>query len=293
MVHEGVNTGPVVISLSMIFHARRYVRPTHTLVAFDSPGKTLRHQFYEPYKANRKSAIEHPPEDKERPMALTLQLLGLLGFGVAIAPGFEADDIIATAWGRWRAEHPDEAVYVLSGDKDLAQLVDARTTLLRPEPGGPVALDLPLIRERFGAEPEHLPIYMAMVGDVSDNVPGVSGVGPVKAAKIMDEAGADLHAVIDIIDSRWGQEKVEQFLTAYTLVLLRDGPLNAPLKDSTPREFACPPDSDLGEALALCDTYLLERLSRAILDGDIWDDDDILRHAQHQATLLDPDALQG
>lgn len=156
-------------------------------VAFDSRGKTVRHERYEEYKATR------PLMDEALAVQLPKikELLEAWGIPSFAKEGYEADDIIATL-ARLAAEK-GLPVLILSGDKDLMQLVDERVRLLKPArpPRQEVELlDREGVKEHLGVPPELVRDYLALVGDKVDNVPGVPGIGEKTAQKLLEEFGS-------------------------------------------------------------------------------------------------------
>jgi DNA polymerase-1 len=175
-------------------------RPLRLAAVFDSPTPTFRHQRYSEYKATRQKA----PEDLHAQVPLVEEALRALGVPVLRMDGYEADDIIATLARACQAQ--GRACYILSSDKDLLQLVGKETYVLRPlkntkneppaaphvVPGGiPYELIGPSeVRAEWGVQPERVLDLLSMIGDSSDNVPGVKGVGEKTAVKLMVRYGS-------------------------------------------------------------------------------------------------------
>ncbi|ABM63184.1 DNA polymerase I [Halorhodospira halophila] len=148
-------------------------------VVFDAPGKTFRDELFEQYKAHRP-----PMPDELRAQREPLKaIIAALGVPVLEVPGVEADDVIGTLAAR--ASGP---VLISTTDKDMAQLVDEQVTLLNTMSG--TRLDPEGVREKFGVPPELIRDYLALVGDTSDNIPGVPKVGPKTAAKWLNAYGS-------------------------------------------------------------------------------------------------------
>lgn len=149
-------------------------------IAFDRPEPTFRHKIYKEYKAKR------PPmkDDLKAQIPWIREFLKINDIPILEEPGFEADDIIASLVSRYIKEHK----YILSGDLDLLQLVSDSCYLIHPQKGITefVIYDPQKVKERFGIEPNKIPLYKVLVGDESDNIPGVSGIGPKKAVKILE-----------------------------------------------------------------------------------------------------------
>jgi len=157
--------------------------PTHLAVAFDESLTTsFRNEFYPAYKAQR----EAPPEELKAQLQDCRELAVALGATIFAHPRYEADDLIATLHERVRADDCD--VVVVSGDKDLAQLVDGKTTLFD------FAKDLRYgaaeVETKFGVRPDQLVDLLALMGDSVDNIPGVKGVGQKSAAALLREFGS-------------------------------------------------------------------------------------------------------
>ena len=141
-------------------------KPDHLVVAFDAREKTFRHEKYEAYKANR----EAMPESLTTQIPVIFAMLDAMGVSYLTAPGYEADDIIATLARRWRQS---SVVSVVSGDKDLFQLIDDRVQVIRPGKGSVLEteLDPDGLKAKLDLSPEQVIDYLALMGDTSDNVP--------------------------------------------------------------------------------------------------------------------------
>ena len=163
--------------LARLFRERK---PDHLLLALDTPTPTFRHRLYPAYKANRQKM----PEDLVQQLPLIDELLEALSVTVLRMPGFEADDLIASATRRFRKEGLE--VFIVSGDKDLCQLVGEEVTVLAPgKDQFAQVLDAAAVEQKFGVPPDRLLDWLALVGDASDNVPGVPGIGPKKATALL------------------------------------------------------------------------------------------------------------
>ena len=160
-------------------------RPSGLAFALDAPKRTFRHEQYAYYKGTRDRA---PPPLVEQLRRLPT-LLQALSVPLMCVPGYEADDVLATLATQLSAR--DERVLIVTGDRDLLQLVSDRVRVWFVGARGqkPVCFDPDKVVERFGVTPERLPSFAALVGDVSDNLPGVRGVGPATAAKLVREFG--------------------------------------------------------------------------------------------------------
>ena len=154
-------------------------QPARVAVIFDAKGKTFRHTLYNAYKANRPPM---PPELQVQiePLHALIKALGMPLFSVA---GVEADDVIGTL--AVIATAKKQRVLISTGDKDMAQLVNQRVTLINTM--NDARMDIAGVREKFGVSPEQIVDYLALMGDKVDNIPGVPGVGPKTALKWLQE----------------------------------------------------------------------------------------------------------
>jgi DNA polymerase-1 len=178
----GEPTGALYGVLNMLRRLLADYRPDCLAVIFDAPGKTFRHEMFVEYKAHR------PPLDPElirqiEPLYACVRALGLPLLQVA---GVEADDVIGTLTRQATAK--GLPVLIVSGDKDLAQLVDERVRMLDTMKN--VVTDVAGVEQKFGVPPALIVDWLALVGDTSDNIPGVPGVGPVTAAKWLRQYGS-------------------------------------------------------------------------------------------------------
>ena len=184
---------------------RRVLRdesPDKIAVAFDPPGPTFRHEQYDEYKATR----EKVPEDMVDQFEWLREVVRGHGIALYEVPGFEADDVIGTL-ARRGAEAGDE-VFLVTGDKDFMQLVDDRVKLYNIfKPGVDLVVVGPKeVEEKFGVGPEGVIDVLAIMGDASDNVPGVKGIGEKGAAKLIQAFGS-VPAMLERLDEVKGKQK--------------------------------------------------------------------------------------
>ena len=178
----GQHTNAVYGFTSMLINVLRDEQPTHLAVAFDVSRQTFRSEEYAEYKANRSAS---PPEFSGQ-VALIKEVLDALNIVHLERDGFEADDIIATLARQGSTAGLD--VLICTGDRDTLQLVNDKVTVLYPRKGVSdlARLDPPTVLEKYLVEPSRYPELAALVGESSDNLPGVPGVGPKTAAKWLD-----------------------------------------------------------------------------------------------------------
>jgi len=184
---RGMPTGATYVFSNMIQKLIREEKPDYLAVVWDPPVKTFRHNLYPEYKANR---AETPP-DLIPQFSYIRSLVAAFGIPALEQEGYEADDVIGTL-AKKAAEQGFEVVLV-SGDKDLTQLLGPQVTMLDTLKNK--TTDVAGVKERFGVKPEHVIDVLALMGDSSDNVPGVPKVGEKTAKKLIAQYG-DLENVL-------------------------------------------------------------------------------------------------
>ena len=230
---------------SVIIRVLREERPARLAFALDAKTRTFRAERYPSYKAGRPRTPSALSQQIER----LPELLGAFEAPLFCVPGFEADDVLATLCHR--LELDARRSLVVSGDRDLLQLVGPRTNVLfvGARQQAPVCFDERAIEARFELPASKLPSYVALVGDSSDNLPGVPGIGARTAAKLVGEHGsvAGLLANLDRLSPKLREaleQHREQVLLNEELATLRrdvpltDGPLAAPFTPSARTRLA-------------------------------------------------------
>jgi DNA polymerase-1 len=191
----GANVSAVFGFFRFIFNLFDERNPGAFAAVFDSRGPTFRHEMFEAYKATRQKT----PDDLHAQVPLVEEILGVLKVPLLRAEGFEADDVIATLAARCKAE--DRECWIVSGDKDLLQLVGGPVKALRPDSSfafRPYGVEE--VKAEWGVEPERILDYLSLTGDASDNVPGVTGIGDKTALKLLTEYGS-LDGIYGKLDS--------------------------------------------------------------------------------------------
>lgn len=176
---KGEPTGAVLGVLNMLQKLCKEESPELIAVVFDAPGKTFRDALFESYKAQRSPM----PDDLRAQLQPLLDCVEAMGLPILRVEGVEADDVIGTLAKRAAQDGVD--VLISTGDKDMAQLVTERITLVNTMTGS--RLDRAGVKTKFDVWPEQIVDYLALVGDTSDNIPGVAKVGPKTAAKWLNE----------------------------------------------------------------------------------------------------------
>jgi len=189
---EGMPTHAVFGFLNILKRLLKEKQPKYLAVAFDMRGKVFRHDLYPEYKANRPPM----PDDLAVQIPYIKELVRAMNIPCFESKGIEADDIIATAATLLSSQ--GQKVIVVSGDKDLLQLVDERVVMW--DPMKDKVMDISAVEERYHVKPAQLLDCYSLMGDSSDNVPGVPGVGPKTAEKLINEHGT-LEGVYDALES--------------------------------------------------------------------------------------------
>jgi len=184
---KGVNTSALYGFTQTVLEILKNQQPTHIAVAFDTDAPTQRHTDFADYKATRQAM----PEDLVQALPHVRRMLDAFRIPVLTCDGYEADDIIGTLVRR--AEKEGFKSYMVTPDKDFAQLVDENTFLYKPSRmgDGVEVMGVPEIQKRWGVErPEQVIDVLALMGDSVDNIPGVPGIGEKTAIKLISQCGS-------------------------------------------------------------------------------------------------------
>ena len=266
----GQPTNAVYGFTAMLINVLRDEQPSHVAVAFDRSEPTFRHEQYVEYKANRRET----PEDFRSQLSLIFEVLDALGIARLSAPGYEADDVIATL--ATRAENEGMDVLIVTGDRDVLQLVDDHVTALLTRRGitemsrfTPAAVE-----EKYGLTPQQYPDFAAIRGDPSDNLPGIPGVGEKTATKWIQQFGS-LEELVNRVDEVKG--KVGDALREHLGDVLRNRQMTALIRDVPLTDIGAGPEEliprvwDREQIHQLFDTLqfrvLRERLYATLPDG--------------------------
>jgi len=178
---KGFPTNAIYGFTNMLLKLRRELKPDYIVVTFDLKGPTIRHEEFEDYKATRK-----PMPDDLVPQVPYIKDI-VRGFSMCLLEkqGVEADDIIGTLASR--ASRLGFKVVVVSGDKDLMQLIDENVTMI--DTMKDKTYDVAAVKEKFGVGPDQVAEILGLMGDVSDNIPGIPGIGPKTAQRLIEEYG--------------------------------------------------------------------------------------------------------
>ena len=235
----GIPTSAVFGFANQVFQLLEEENPDYIVAAFDSKGKNFRHELYTDYKANR-SAM---PDEIQTQLPYLWELLDGMNIPVLRIEGVEADDIIGTV--AKMCEKDDLQCNIVSGDKDFMQLINDKTLLYAPQARRreKQVFNAQKVSEKWGVGPEHIIDLLGLMGDSSDNVPGVEGVGPVTAKKLIQKFGSmeKIYENIDQIENEKMREKLlnnkdNAFLSKQLVTILTDVTVDASLSDFEKKE---------------------------------------------------------
>lgn len=241
---DGLQVNAVYGFTTMLLTALEEFEPDYVMCAMDTSEPTFRHEIYPDYKGTR------PPTDQSLidQMPMVEEVLNSFNIPVIKKPGYEADDILGTVaslveGGKWQDENVD--IYILSGDKDLLQLVGESVYVCLPNGSfkNVVVYDSDKVKKKYGYLPEQVVDYKAIVGDSSDNIPGIKGIGDKGARKLLDEYGSfnSIYNNIDKVPKRQQKllaESIEQAEFSRKLAQIdREVPLEIHLTDCILKDF--------------------------------------------------------
>ncbi|MFY9180273.1 MAG: DNA polymerase I [Venatoribacter sp.] len=190
---KGQHTNAIRGVISMIRKLQKDYAESDVIVVFDAKGKSFRNDLYSDYKANRPPM----PDELREQIAPIHQIIKAMGLPLLVIDDVEADDVIGTLAAQ--AVRNDIEVIISTGDKDMAQLVNSHVNLIDTMKNS--LMDEQSVQEKFGVPPKHIVDYLALMGDKSDNIPGVPGIGEVKAVALINGLGTveDIFAHLDDI----------------------------------------------------------------------------------------------
>ncbi|HWN69187.1 MAG TPA: DNA polymerase I [Haliangium sp.] len=259
---SGMPTAALYVYTAMLIRLYTDIRPERIVVVFDGPGRTFRKELDESYKATRRET----PDDLKPQLPFFSQITAALCWPVVCQDGVEADDVIAATVARARARGWDVVIY--TGDKDLMQLVDDHVTVI--DSLRDITYDAARVQEKFGVPPAQLRDYLSLVGDTSDNIPGMPGVGAKTAAKLLGDFGSieGILAHVGDIKGKLGErfrdsDALSKLERSRELVTLRrDVEVALDLDEMVPRPWESARVEELFHELEF--ESLLERLSAAV-----------------------------
>ena len=236
----GTPTSAVFGFANQVFQLIDDEKPDYLVAAFDSKGKNFRHELYTDYKANRSEM----PDEIQTQLPYLWELLEAMNIPILRVGGVEADDIIGTVAKMCDKENLQ--CNIVSGDKDFMQLINDKTFLYAPQARkrAKEIFDKKKVLEKWGVGPEHIIDLLGLMGDSSDNVPGVQGVGPKTAQKLIQDFGSieNIYEEIDSISNEKMREKLlnskdNALLSKQLVTILTDVKIDATINDFEKREM--------------------------------------------------------
>jgi DNA polymerase-1 len=237
---KGFPTNAIYGFTNMLLKLLRDIRPDYIVVAFDVKGPTTRHEEFTDYKATRKPM----PDDLSPQIPFIKDIIRGFSIPVIEKQGTEADDIIGVLSEQARSK--SWRTVIVSGDKDLMQLINENVTMV--DTMKDKTYDIAAVKERFGVAPDKVVEILGLMGDTSDNIPGVPGVGPKTAQRLIEEYGS-LETVIENADNLRNVKLRESFkkyaeqarLSRQLALIRKDVEIDFDLKDAARKE----PDKEL------------------------------------------------
>lgn len=202
---DGLNTNAVYGMINIISKHLDSLKPDYAVVAFDMRAPTFRHKMYDLYKANRKGM----PEELAEQMPYAVECMSALGLTVMRMEGYEADDILGTVSSK--AAECGVHSYILTGDRDSLQLITDNTSVLLVKTKETIEFDRNVFFENYGVTPEQFVDVKALMGDSSDNIPGVAGIGEKTALKLIGDYGS-LDGLYEKLEDSSLSDKMKQKL---------------------------------------------------------------------------------
>ena len=277
---KGMNTSAIFGVVNSFLHFVETMNPEHVIIAFDRKGPTFRHEMSETYKANRPPM---PPEMilQVEPVMRFFELITIPEMGM---DGWEADDVLGTLAGHFKGDYE---VILVTGDKDYSQLVDEHVHIY--DPMKDKEIDAEAVLEKYGVRPDQFIDYLALVGDSSDNIPGVMGIGPKGAEKLLSEFGTldGIYADIEKVPEKLRAKLVADKESAYLSRELATIALNAPISMPDPESIRFTPQY-LAKAKSFLAQYELFTLKRK-LDAQFPDDFDPTEEPVYQDDIFATD----
>ena len=203
---KGFPTNAIFGFIRMLLKLIQDESPQYLCVSFDLAAPTFRHELFEDYKAHRPET----PDELIQQMPKIKEFLKAMNIPIYETKGYEADDVLATF--AKKAEQQGMKVVIVSSDKDLLQLVSENIVTLSERMGHKVIYTPEKVKEKFGVKPEQIQDFLGLVGDSSDNIPGIKGIGPKTASKLLEEFGSVENVLdhLDAITSKKQRESLEQ-----------------------------------------------------------------------------------
>ncbi len=205
---DGFHTNALYGLVNVISRELEALKPDYAAIAYDLKAPTFRHKMYEDYKAGRHAM----PDELREQMPVSREFAEMLGLHILDMEGFEADDILGTLAAMAEADPEDCMAYLLTGDKDSLQLISPRVHVLLAGNTATTDTDEGAFMEKYGVRPDQFVDVKALMGDSSDNIPGVPGIGEKTALKLIAEFGS-LDGIYEQLDTAKHTPSVRKKLT--------------------------------------------------------------------------------
>ena len=253
---KGMHTSAIFGVINSFLHILENTQAAYVAISFDRKAPTFRHNLYEAYKAQRPPMPEELTAQIE-PVKRFFELIGLKEIGL---DGYEADDILGTLAKQYKDQFQ---IVFLTSDKDYCQLVDERSVML--DPMKDIVLDRDAVYAKYGVYPEQFIDYLALVGDPSDNIPGVSSIGPKTAAMLLSEYKTldNIYANLDKLKPRLQEVLRENKENAYLSRQLAKIDTDVPIPKPD-LEYLTFWAKDLKKAIPLLEEYEINSIKRKI-----------------------------
>lgn len=255
-----VETGSLVLFVNTISRYVRIQRPDTGLMCWDSGKSAYRTRLFPDYKANRK---QKSSDLAQQPIALMQKFCKLAGLPQLQLPGYEGDDLIGASW---RACRGRERIFILSSDKDMLQLVEDGTEQIKLVSNGtkPDVWDRIRFIKDMGYRPEYQAWVLALTGDASDGIPGLKGVGPKTAVKMLTSHNWDMVSLVESLT----ESEQDRVLTNVALIDLSYVPLDLPAPPSL--NFVTPESEEWPKLIEFCDQWQLNQIKKKLEDQTLW-----------------------
>ncbi|MGI6595923.1 MAG: 5'-3' exonuclease [Candidatus Ratteibacteria bacterium] len=256
----GRPTNAVYGFLMAILKLIKEKNPEYICILYDLKAPTIRHKSFAEYKAHRRPM----PDELVEQLCVIKEMTGLLGIKQMEKEGYEADDLIATLAERFKRE--DNRVFIITGDKDIMQILNEQTVIVRPDGKKQVTIDD--FRKQYGMEPSSVPDIIGLSGDASDNIPGVYGIGEKTALKLLQRYGTieDLYNCVEEVEPERVRKllidnRENAFLSKELAILKKDIEMDIRMDDLR----VAPPDSQ--ELLQIFEELEFKKNSRSVREG--------------------------
>ncbi len=286
---EGVHTNAVYGFVNMLFKMRAELKPDYIVAAFDKKGPTFRHKEYQEYKAGRKKM---PPELAEQ-FPIVKEILNLLSITIYELEGFEADDIIGSL--SKYAEKNDIEVFIVTGDRDALQLASDNINVIITKKGvsETATYNHNSFIEEFGVTPTQFIDVKGLMGDKSDNIPGVPGIGEKTAYKLIETYGS-IEEVLNNIDNISGKKlkdnletyKEQAIFSKKLATIMTDVPIDFDLDDIKSQE-SFNKDALKKMFFKLQMKTLLDKLPKSEDDENEKDEEMDIKHIENLTSFID------